>query len=70
MTNWFDLGHDLDICIFKVKYDLDDLVTKVRYKDLPNSDQGDFRCRRAVDSSSYIKMIKCVITHPCLTLTW
>ena len=28
------------------------LVTKMRGKDLPDSDQGDFRCRRAVDSSS------------------
>ena len=26
---------------------------KMRCKDLPDSDQGDFRCRRAVDSSSY-----------------
>ena len=26
---------------------------KVRYKDLPDIDRGDFRCRRAVDSSSY-----------------
>ena len=25
-----------------------------RYKDLPDSDRGDFRCRRAVDSSSYL----------------
>ena len=48
----FDLGHDLDIWIFKVIYDLDHLVTKVRCKDLPDSDRGDFSCRRAVDSSS------------------
>ena len=56
---WFDLGLDLDIWIFKVKCDLDHLVTKVRGKDLPDSDRGDFRCRRAVDSSSlndYIHM--------------
>ena len=51
--NWFDLGHDLDIWIFKVICDLDHLVTKVRYKDLPDSDRGDFSCRRAVDSSSH-----------------
>ena len=51
--NGFDLGHDLDIWIFKVIYDLDHLVTKVRCKDLPDSDRGDFSCRRAVDSSSY-----------------
>ena len=51
MANRFDLGHDLDIWIFMVKLDLDDLVTKVRCKDLPDSDRGDFRCRRAVDSS-------------------
>ena len=63
--NGFDLGHDLDIWIFKVICDLDQLVTKVRYKDLPDSDRGDFSCRRAVDSSSYIKdfhwkWIRCV----------
>ena len=50
----FDLGHDLDIWIFKVICDLDHLVTKVRCKDLPDSDRGDFSCRRAVDSSSYL----------------
>ena len=50
--NGFDLGHDLDIWIFKVICDLDHLVTKVKCKDLPDSDRGDFRCRRAVDSSS------------------
>ena len=50
--NGFDLGHDLDIWIFKVICDLDHLVTKVRCKDLPDSDRGDFSCRRAVDSSS------------------
>ena len=27
---------------------------KVRCEDLTNSDQGDYRCRRAIDSSSYI----------------
>ena len=31
----FDLGHDIDIWIFKVICDLDHLVTKVRCKDLP-----------------------------------
>ena len=51
--NGFDLGHDIDIWIFKVICDLDHLVTKVRCKDLPDSDRGDFRCRRAVDSSSF-----------------
>ena len=51
--NGFDLGHDIDILIFKVICDLDHLVTKVRCKDLPDSDRGDFRCRRAVDSSSF-----------------
>ena len=39
VTNGFDLGHDLDIWIFKVKCDLDLLVTKVRCKDLPDSDR-------------------------------
>ena len=55
MTNGFDLGHDLDIWILKVICDLDHLVTKVRCKDLPDSDWGDFRCRRAIDSSSYLE---------------
>ena len=55
--NEFDLGHDLDIWIFKVICDLDHLVTKVRCKDLPDSDQGDFSCRRAVDSSSFLIVI-------------
>ena len=52
--NGFDLAHDLDIWIFKVICDLDHLVTKVRCKDLPDSDRGDFSCRRAVDSSSFV----------------
>ena len=52
VTNGFDLDHDLDIWIFKVKCDLDHLVSKVRRKDLPDRVRGDFRCRRAVDSSS------------------
>ena len=43
--NGFDLGHDLDIWIFKVICDLDHLVTKVKCKDQPDSDRGDFRCR-------------------------
>ena len=33
--------------------DHDHLVTKVRCMDLPDSDWGDFSCRRAVDSSSF-----------------
>ena len=33
-------------------HDHDHLVTKVGCIDLPDSDQGDFSCRRAVDSSS------------------
>ena len=36
----------------KVICDLEHLVTKVRCKDLSDSDWGDFRCRGAVDSSS------------------
>ena len=39
MTNECILGHDLDIWIFKIKYNLDRLVTKVRCKDLPESDR-------------------------------
>ena len=60
--NGFDLGHDLDIWIFKVICDLDHLVTKVRCKDLPDSDRGDFSCRRAVDSSSFRTI--------CSTVLW
>ena len=52
VTNGLDLDHDLDIWIFKVKCELDHLVTKVRRKDLPDRDRGDFRCRRAVGSYS------------------
>ena len=59
VTNGFYLGHDLDIWIFKVKCDLDHLVTKVRCKDLPDSDRGDFRCRCAIDSSN----LRCHRTH-------
>ena len=55
----FDDGFDLDIWIFKVICDLDHLVTKVRCKDLPDSDRGDFSCRRAVDSSSFNMMLRC-----------
>ena len=64
MTNGFDLGHDLDIWILKVICDLDHLVTKVRFKDLPDSDWGDFRCRRAVDSSSYDTWIVSDVHYP------
>ena len=62
VTNGFDLGHDLDIWIFKVKCDLDHLVTKVRCKDLPDSDRGDFRCRRAVDLSSHPRIALVALT--------
>ena len=36
-------------------HDRDHVVTKVRRKDLPDSDRGDFRCRRAVESSSWFR---------------
>ena len=52
VTNGFDLDRDLDIWIFKVKCDLDHLVTKVKRKDLPDRDRGDLRRRHAVNSSS------------------
>ena len=52
---WVDFGHDFDIWVFKVKCDLDHLVTNVRYKEIPDSDRGDFRCRRAVDSFSWFR---------------
>ena len=42
----------INIWILKVICDLGHLVTKVRCKDLPDNDWGDFRCRCAVDSSS------------------
>ena len=37
----------------------DHLVTKVRCMDLPDSDRGDFSCRHAVDSSSFLTWIYC-----------
>ena len=40
---WEEVIHD---------HDFDHLVIKVTWKDLPHSDRGDFRCRRAVGSSS------------------
>ena len=43
----------INIWILKVICDLGHLVTKVRCKDLPDNDWGDFRCRCAVDLSSY-----------------
>ena len=43
----------INIWILKVICDLGHLVTKVRCKDLPDNDWGDFRCRCAVDSSSW-----------------
>ena len=44
------MGGPLDIGQRSVIHDYkrDLLVTKVRCKDLPDSDQGDFRCQRAV----------------------
>ena len=60
MTNGFDLGHDLD----NVKCDLEHLMTKVRCKDLPDSDGGDFGCRRAVDSSSLTHVP--LVSHICI----
>ena len=53
--NGFDLGHDIDTLIFNVICDFDHLVTKVRCKDLPDSDRGDFRCRLAIDSFSWFR---------------
>ena len=35
-------------------HDHDHLVTEIRCMDLPDSDRGDFSCRRAVDSSSLL----------------
>ena len=46
--------------------DLDDLVTKVRCKDLLDSDRGDFRCRRAFDSSSYKVGFMANVTFHCM----
>ena len=45
----------INIWILKVICDLGHLVTKVRCKDLPDNDWGDFRCRCAVDSSSLLR---------------
>ena len=48
--NGFDLDHDLDIWIFNVICDFDQLVTNVRCKYLPDNDQGDemSACRRLI----------------------
>ena len=46
-------------------HDHDHLVNKVRCMDLPDSDWGDFSCRRAVDSSSLI-IIYDIISLSCL----
>ena len=53
-------------------HDHDILVTMMRWKDLPDNDRGDFRCRRAVDSFSkpriLISVIKqAIILGECLT---
>ena len=61
VTNRFDLVHDLDLWIFKVKCDLElwphawswpfmTMTVTIRWS--RSGDRGDFRCRRAVDSSS------------------
>ena len=68
--NGFDLGHDLDIWIFKVICDLDHLVTKVRCEDLPDSDRGDFSCRRAVDSSSLLYGPCMIVPHKWTKICW
>ena len=65
----FGLGHDLDIWIFKVICDLDHLVTKVRRKYLPDSDLGDFRCRRAIDSSSSWSMFHIIFKINVITVS-
>ena len=41
-------------------YGLDLLLIKLRFKDLLGSDQGDFRCCSAVDSSSYLSMLELI----------
>ena len=44
-------------------YDHDHFVTKVRCMDIPDSDGGDFSCRRAVDSSSYLSVFLSDLNH-------
>ena len=44
-------------------HDRDVLVTKMRLKDLPGSDRGDFRCRCAVDSSGFRWTCKKTLKH-------
>ena len=46
------MGWPNDIVQRGLEYDRDHLVNKVRFKDLPDSDQGDFRCGHAVYLSS------------------
>ena len=62
--------------IFKVQHGICYISTKsgpkVRCKDLPDSDWGDFRCRRAVDSSNFcwecLEKTDRVITAPHCTV--
>ena len=59
------LGLTLDMTllwIFKVKYEICCISTKsgqkVRWSDLPDCDRGDLNCRRAIDSSSWLKWLQ------------
>ena len=62
--------------IFKVQHGICYISTKsgpkVRCKDLPDSDWGDFRCRRAIDSSNFfcecLEKTDRVITAPHCTV--
>ena len=54
-------------------HDRDHLVTKVRFKDLQGSDRGDFRCRRAVDSSIVCQRVQPLTppnAHECCVQTF
>ena len=76
MTIGFDHGHDLDLDIEWTEGINNNQVWswpwpwKVRCKDLPDCDRGDFRCRRAVESSSfYCTPTINFINHLCIIIS-
>ena len=59
MTIGFDLGHDLDLEFSRSNMEFAMSQPKVVWcQDLPDSDRDDFRCLRAVDSSSSLMLTR------------
>ena len=72
MTIGFDLDHDLDLDFSRSNIEFAisqpkngpiatkqkaNIWSELKGSNLPDSDRGDFSCRRAVDSSSYTKLL-------------